>query len=191
MPPYYFDIETTGLDPQNDQIITIQYQKIGLASGRVEGPLIMLKSWKDPKGEQGIIEKIIPIIMSSNPFAFVPIGNNLNFEFNFLANKINQYRNLEINSGYFHNRPHIDLKPIMILLNGGRFKGYHLILNKAGSGAMVPKWYKNKEYEKIMEYVLDETLCFTSFYTKLNHLVFNEELKQIAFKPNRRIDDFV
>ena len=52
MPGYYLDIETTGLDPESDQIITIQYKKIGFASAKPEGPLIILKSWKDPKGEQ-------------------------------------------------------------------------------------------------------------------------------------------
>jgi len=191
MPPYYFDIETTGLDPESDQIITIQYQKIGLASAKPEGPLTILKSWKDPKGEQGIIEKIIPLIMALNPFGFVPIGNNLNFEFKFLARRINQYKKLDLDSGYFHNRPHIDLKPVMILINGGRFKGYHLILNKAISGANVPEWYKKNQFEKIIEYILDETSCFTSFYNKVYHLMFNEELRQTVFKPNRRLDDYV
>ena len=47
MPPYYFDIETDGLDPANNHIITAQFQKIGLASAKPEGPLTILKSWTD------------------------------------------------------------------------------------------------------------------------------------------------
>lgn len=191
MPHYYLDIETTGLDPNEDKIITIQYQKIALDSGTPVEPLTILKSWEDKNGEQGIISKIIPLLMSSNPFGFVPVGNNLNFEFGFLANKINQHSNIDIDPVYFHSRPHIDLKPVMILLNGGRFKGYHLILNKPTSGANVPIWYKNKQYEKIINYISTEAAVFTGFYTNVHHLMFNEELKKIIFNTKRSIDDFV
>jgi hypothetical protein len=188
---YYFDIETTGLDPENDQIITIQYQKIGLASAKPEGSPTILKSWNDPKGEEGIIEKILPLIMSDNPFGFVPIGNNLNFEYKFLVSKINQYKNLDVDAGYFHNRPSIDLKPVMVLLNGGRFKGYHLILNKSGSGSSVPQWYAKKEFNNIIEYIIDETTKFTAFYYKIYHLIFDGNLKNNVLNHNRRLDDFV
>lgn len=191
MPPYYFDIETTGLDPVNDHIITMQFQKIGLASAKPEGPLTILKSWTDKKGEAGLIEKILPFVMSENPFGFVPVGNNLNFEYKFLTEKINQYENLDLDIGYFHNRPSIDLKPVMVLLNGGRFKGYHLILNKAGTGSSVPQWYENREYDKIIDYVLDETRSFTKFYNKIYHLMFNGDLKNNVLNHNRRLDDFV
>ncbi len=191
MPPYYFDIETTGLDPIHDHIITIQYQKIGLSSAKSEGPLTILKSWTDKNGEEGLIEKILPLVMSENPFGFVPIGNNLNFEYKFLTSKINQYKKLDIDIGYFHNRPSLDLKSVMILLNGGRFKGYNLILNKAGSGSSVPQWYNNKEFDKIIEYVIDETISFTSFYNKIYNLMFKGDLKENVLNHNRRLDEFV
>ena len=74
--------------------------------------------------------------------------------------------------------------------HGGRFKGYHLILNKAGSGSSVPKWYNNKEYDKIIEYVIDETTSFTNFYNKIFHSMFHD-LKNNIFNHNRRLDDFV
>ena len=191
MPPYYFDMETTGLDAENDHILTIQYQKIGLASGKPEGPLTILKSWTDNKGEEGIIEKIIPLVMSENPFSFVPIGNNLNFEYTFLVSKINHYKKLDIDISYFHNRPSIDLKPVMVLLNGGRFKGYNLILNKSGSGSSIPQWYTKKEFNNITEYIIDETTKFTSFYYKIYHLMFDGNLKNNVLNHNRRLDDFV
>jgi len=191
LPPYYFDIETTGLDPENDHILTIQYQKIGLASGKPEGPLTILKSWKDDKGEEGIIEKIIPLVMSTNPFSFVPIGNNLNFEYKFLVSKINHYKKLDVDVSYFHNRPSIDLKPVMVLLNGGRFKGYNLILNKSCSGSSVPQWYVKREFDKIIEYVIDETTKFTTFYYKIYHLMFDGTLKNNVLNHNRRLDDYV
>jgi hypothetical protein len=146
--------------------------------------------WTD-KGEEGIIEKIIPLVMSRNPFSFVPIGNNLNFEYKFLVSKINHYRKLDIDVSYFHNRPSIDLKPVMVLLNGGRFKGYNLILNKSGSGSSVPQWYDKREFNKIIEYVIDETTKFTTFYYKIYHLMFDGTLKNNVLNHNRRLDDFV
>jgi hypothetical protein len=64
---------------------------------------------------------------------------------------------------YFVTRPHIDLKPVMILANGGKFKGCHLVLGKKGSGANVPLWYKEGRFDLIEDYVIDEADCFMEF----------------------------
>ena len=48
---YYLDIETTGLDPKKDQIITIQYQRLGMLTGRSEGDLNILRSWESSEKE--------------------------------------------------------------------------------------------------------------------------------------------
>ena len=191
MPHNYFDIETTGLNPEVDQIITIQYQKIALDNGTPEEELKVLKSWSPGWDEKKIISEILPFLMSQNPFQFVPVGNNLNFEFRFLATKINKYFGMDLDAGYFHSRPYIDLKPLMVLLNGGRFKGYHLILKKSISGSNVPIWYENKEYDKILNYIDAEAVAFTRFYENVNNLMFNENLKKIIFNTKRRMDDFV
>ena len=191
MPHNYFDIETTGLDPEKDKIITIQYQKISLDSGHPEEELKILKSWDQESNEQKIVEEITPLLMSSNPFSFVPVGNNLNFEFRFLAEKIRKYQSIDIDPGYFHSRPHIDLKAVMILLNGGRFKGYHHILNKKNSGASIPIWYKEKKFEEIIQYIIDEASTFTRFYSNVYQLMFNPQLRQITFNSSWRMDDFV
>ena len=192
MPPYYFDIETTGLDPEEDEIISIQYMKIALDTGQPAGALEILTNWTHHFNEKKILEKIFPLIMSSNPFTFVPVGNNLNFEFKFLANKFNKYFDLDISSAYFHSRPSIDLKPVMILLNGGRFKGYHLVLNKSNSGASVPDWYNNREYDKIVSYIKNEAWSFMEFYGNVHDLMFNSEFRRKIFKTiNKKLDDYV
>lgn len=191
MPHNYFDIETTGLNPEADQIITIQYQKIALDNGTPEEELKVLKSWSPGWNEKKIISEILPFLMSQNPFHFVPVGNNLNFEFRFLAEKINKYFDMDLDVGYFHSRPYIDLKPLMVLLNGGRFKGYHLILNKPNNGSNVPTWYENKEYDKILDYIGAEAAAFTSFYENVQNLMFNDNLKKIIFNTKLRMDDFV
>lgn len=191
MPHNYFDIETTGLDPKKDEIITIQFQKIAIEDGKPEEPLTILKNWEKDSSERVIVSQIAPLLMSTNPFNFVPVGNNLDFEFRFLATKIKNYFGINLGSEYFHSRPYIDLKPLMILLNGGRFKGYHLILNKSHEGYNVPIWYQSKEYDKIIEYVKNEALAFTSFYTNVHNLMFDNNLRQMIFNHNGRIDDFV
>ena len=42
---YYLDIETTGLDPLQDKIITIQYMELERNTGKPVGPLKILKEW--------------------------------------------------------------------------------------------------------------------------------------------------
>lgn len=161
MPHYYLDIETTGLDPEIDQILTIQYQKILVTTGEAIGPLTILSSWE--YSEEDIIKEIAIILLDEYPWNFVPVGNNLTFEFKFFANKFRKYLGKEIDVEYFVSRPHIDLQPVMILANSGKFKGCHLILGKKGNGADVPVWYQNKEYQKIIEYIEDEASCFLNF----------------------------
>jgi hypothetical protein len=173
MPHYYFDIETTGLDFQNDEILTIQFQKILAENGKPIEPLTILKRWDSNNGEEGLLKRIIPLITSFNPWSFVPVGNNLNFEFNFLYAKIVKYKMNELDPLFFHSRPYIDLKHVMIMLNTGRFKGYHLILRKLESGASIPLWYSNQEYAKIVNYIQMEANAFIEFYFKISQLLLH------------------
>jgi len=190
LPHYYFDIETTGLDAERDQIITIQFQKLTSNNGKAKEPLTILRAWDEGSSEEKILQDIAHLIMSTNPWTFVPVGNNLNFEFKFLLSKIMQYTDVNIDPLYFHSRPHIDLKHVMILLNRGRFKGYHLILNKTENGANVPIWYQNGEYLKIIKYVEMEAIAFVNFYSNMFNM-FNEFLHTLVVKSNRRPDKIV
>lgn len=192
MPHYYLDIETTGLDPEEDEIISLQFQKIAVDTGEPIEPLNLLKSWSPGFSEEKIIRTIEPLILSSNPFSFVPVGNNLNFEFKFLASKFRKYLEMDIDASVFNSRPFIDLKPVMILLNGGRFKGYQLILKKSTDGSKVPIWYHNKEYDKIINYIKEEARVFTEFYSTIHHLMFNDRIRNFVFKNSiKRIDGYV
>lgn len=163
MPHYYFDIETTGLDENIDEIITIQYQKISVISGQPSGPLVILKAWE--YSEEVIVKEIATIILGEQ-WDFIPIGNNLTFEFKFLSSKIKKYLNKEINVEYFVSRPHVDIKSVMILANGGKFKGCHTVLGKSMSGANIPTWYKEKQFDFIENYIKEEVACFLQFFAK-------------------------
>lgn len=171
MPHYYTDFETTGLDENKDEIISIQYQKISVDTGEPAGPLVILKGWEH--GEENIVKEFAAIILG-DIWNFVPVGNNLTFEFKFLSAKIKKYLDKEISVEFFVSRPHIDLKPLMILANGGRFKGYHLILGKKGSGGDVPIWYNQGKFKLIEEYIENETHCILQFISKAQKILGSE-----------------
>jgi len=159
---FYFDIETTGLNPDVDKILTIQYQELDRSSGEAIGPLKILREWD--LGEKGIIERFLrdTDFLDSYAFSFVPVGYNLNFEHNFLKRRSEIYGLTEID---ILNKPFIDLRVIGILMKKGEFKGSGLnkITGKDRDGMMVPIWYKVGDYDKIVDYIRMETREFVKF----------------------------
>jgi len=176
MPRYYLDIETVPLewdpdtpndrsiigDPTKNKIITIQYQEIGFSTGDPVGELQILKEWET--SEEDIVTKFskdfLPFDDVHNNFdkwKFVPVGNNLNFEWKHLTPKIKKYYGVDFDP---LDKPAVDLKDVLILINGGAFTGYPKVLGKNGSASSMAKWYYNKDYHKIIDYILDETESF-------------------------------
>ncbi len=159
---YYFDIETTGLDPKKSKIITIQYQELDRNTGEATGKLIILKEWE--LTEKVMIDKFIrdSKIDGNYAFNFVPTGYNLCFEHNFLKERtaLHSLNPLDILS-----KPFIDLRAFGILMNNGEFKGSGLdkLTGKETSGKEIPIWYENKEYDRIIKYIENETKSFIEF----------------------------
>lgn len=151
MSQYYFDIETTGLDPEKDKIISIQIQELDRNTGEKIGDLIILKEWES--SEREILEDfIVGSGILNYPFNFIPVGYNLGFEHNFLVARTRLHKLPEID---ILNNPFVDLRSIGVLMNKGEFKGSGLdkITGKKSDGSVLPDWYKNKEYDKILDYV--------------------------------------
>jgi len=156
---FYFDIETTGLNPKLDKIITIQYHELDRGTGRAIGELVILKEWES--SEREILSHFINKsgISEDYDFAFIPTGYNLGFEHNFLKERtaLHSFNPIDI-----LNKPFIDIRAIGILMNKGEFKGSGLdkISGKKTNGQNIPLWYAKKEYAKIIDYIQNEASSF-------------------------------
>ncbi|PIN85538.1 MAG: hypothetical protein COV47_01655 [Candidatus Diapherotrites archaeon CG11_big_fil_rev_8_21_14_0_20_37_9] len=162
MANFYFDIETTGLDPRKDKIITIQYQELDRNTGEAIGELVILKEWE--LTERGMLEKFLKDskIDSNYPFDFIPTGYNLTFEHNFMRERTAKH---SFNPIDILSKPFIDLRSIGVLMNKGEFKGSGLdqITEKQSDGRNIPVWYNSKEYGEIETYIVNETKAFIKF----------------------------
>ena len=163
---YYLDIETTGLNPFEHKIITIQYMELERNTAKPTGPLKILKEWESD--EKTILTEFISNsgINDDYKFSFIPVGFNLQFEHSFfygrcIANKITPINIL--------NRPFLDLKTVGVIMNKGEFKGAGLdnITNKSHGGGNIPQWYKEKKYAEIESYIKKEAEEFSTFCSKL------------------------
>ncbi|MFH1258100.1 MAG: ribonuclease H-like domain-containing protein, partial [Candidatus Micrarchaeota archaeon] len=159
---YYLDIETTGLDEKKEQIITIQFQELGRNTGKAVGPLRILKAWES--SEKQILEQFIEEshILGTNDWAFISTGFNLKFEHKFLLErtKVNKLPQIDILI-----KPFIDLRAFAIVMNKGEFYGSGLdkITNKPTNGKLIPEWFKDKQYAKIIDYIEGEAKAFVQW----------------------------
>lgn len=175
MPNFYFDTETTGFSPRLDKIVTIQYQEVDQYTGAPVGKLTILKEWES--NEKSILEDFIRLsgITGAYPWSFVPVGYNLTFDLRFLQARLLKHG--FVSAVELIERPHIDLRPIGILMNRGQFAGSGLdkLTGKPHDGKVIPEWYAAGRYEEIVNYVETEAKEFTKFcrhcYTELPHVL--------------------
>lgn len=164
MVEYYFDTETTGINPLKDKIITIQWQQLNGFTGAPIDDLHILKEWES--SEEAILKNFLPIFKSENPFNFIMVGKNLWFDFMFMSHRAKKYGLDGLDLRYFYSRVSLDLKPVLVMINKGRSKGYDGVMDKKGSLAKVdiPKLYKEGKYPEIIDYIKKETKLFIEVY---------------------------
>lgn len=180
MPEYYLDFETQGINPEEHKIITIQFQRVETQTGRSEGSLTILKEWES--SEKEILEQFLTLMTPGKAWKFVPIGFNLRFEFLFLYNRVKKVLNRDIDLKWlYYDLPQLDLKYTLIMMNNGEFRKTTLdwFVKKQMDHSMVPIWYTEGNYEKIENYIVDETRRFLHAYQFLK-----SKLPQLAKKYN-------
>src|SRR3989338_675408 len=105
----------------------------------------------------------------SNIWDFVPIGIQLNFEWEFIISKSNKYLDKKLVSRDLHySRPYIDIKSILVLLNNGNFKGASLsnFTDKSQDWKVIKNYYEKRQFDKIENYIINETNAFFVFLQK-------------------------
>lgn len=171
MTEYYFDIETTGTDLEKDRIITIQFQELDSKTGKAIGDLTILKAWES--SEEQISKAFLKIFQPDYPWNFIPIGTNLSFDFFILNKRWKQYNiNVSLKT-LLYNHPYLDIRPILILANGGKFKEATLenLGYKNHAGSDIPVWYAAKDYEAIEKYIIEEAKGFIDFYQLMKDVI--------------------
>jgi len=160
LPLYYFDIETTGVEPGINMLLTIQYAKLS-RDLEPESDLTILKVW-----EFGSERDLIKFFLEESrffedPFVFVPVGINLLYDMVFLYKRARLYRLVDRPlTDILRDKAFIDLKPILVILNNCEFRGYnkfidaHMITETRGQD--IPVLYAKREHGAIVEYIKDE-----------------------------------
>lgn len=181
MVEYYFDIETYTAcdrpDPKTDKIITIQYQELAPSDGHPISDLRILTEW-DYKSEKQMLQHFKEIFLAGSPFDFIPVGVNLyGFDLISIIHRLNHHFNLNLGYDLFRDRPVIDIKPVLVIMNKGIFRGYTQFLGKKEAGNMIKSWYDAGDHQKIIEYIQTEAQSFINRYQLLK-----KELPQLLLK---------
>ncbi len=195
MTDYYLDIETVPLeqymkdfdpdkqkviDQATNKIVTIQFQPMWNNSGKTHGDLTILKEWESD--EETIVKNFAKVWDSQeNPsiWNFIPIGNNLMFEFSFLAPRLKQYCDIDVD---LYHKPFIDIKYILIAINKGQFRKYSELIGKSHEAKNMANWYYSKQWDKITDYIKRETQGFITNYQILLH-----EMPELRNKLNPNV----
>lgn len=175
---YYFDTETTGLDFNVDEIITIQWQKLNGFTGEPIGELNILKRWES--SEKEILESFIPNLRCK-PFDFIIVGKNLLFDFCLLNQRMKQHNLGELDLRCVYERVSLDIKPILVMMNNGNFIGYDKMIPKTNplTGDKIPQFFREGKYAEVIQYIKSEAEDFLKAYQ-----IFKREIPSLKGRLN-------
>lgn len=175
MPAYYFSIDgiKTGekSDPATDKLVTLQYQKIDMTTGEPLDVLVICREWES--SEQEIVTTFYnQFFRPGTPITrFIPVGLNLDYAYEMLVALFRKYSLAPLTSHeLYYQRPRFDLRPVIVLLNNGRFTGAGLdaFSLKKGEDRHMEKWYTKKEFGRIEHYVREEAARFLKVFQYLS-----------------------
>ncbi len=155
MPLFYFDVEAEGEDPQQDRLITVQFQQLTDDLVPVGG-LTVLTEWE--WGEKEMVRSLLQKGLLDPTWDFVPVGNRLRFDLTFVQeraqhHKLREWPFADLRRFWFE-KPMLDLGPVLVLMNAGRFEGSSIgaFVDKPPS-AEVPLLYRQGKYGDVLAYV--------------------------------------
>jgi hypothetical protein len=159
---YYLDLETFGTgkrpDPARDTIICALVCAIDPTTGQPTQEPLFLHSWKS--SEKALVSRLHDRF-SGKEFDFVPVGFNVLFDLWFLRHKFAQHLRKDPGEALYLERPHVDLKQIMVF-GLGRFKGVRL----GPAGNPVHDWYDYGDYESIERHMRAKLATFCEEWEK-------------------------
>lgn len=170
MPEFYFDIETTGINPASDSIVTIQWHDLSTRNYADVMPRILC-AW-DTSEREILRTFLVWSRFFTEPWNFIPVGFNLDFEMRFIFIRAKAHGLIPPEAKFEElaaAKPRKDLKHIVVLMNGGSFKGASLenFSAKPSSGHEVIQALQEGNHDKIFDYIQKEMWGFIRLYARL------------------------
>jgi hypothetical protein len=173
MAEYYFDVATTGTDPAQHEVLAVGLQP--LQGSRPMGPLSILTQW-EYGGERGLLQAVYRSdVFAVASFDYVLVGPNLlRFDLPFLMERMDGLGvrpwPRAVATRYLAEKPSLDLRSVLVLLNGRRFDGSGLqnfSRRPIIPGEEVPKMWARKDYRGIETYMRQHAEAFLEIYGQI------------------------
>ena len=157
----YFDIETTGLNPYKDTILTIQLKR--------DHDVVLWKIWE--KDELSAILKFLKYLRTVSSSDSIYGYNILKFDVPFISARLNIYGQMNSeNYSLLHNKKWIDLYQYL----GDNYVPLDKWLQKFAikrlcpfTGKDIPRLYEKKKFEEIEDHAKDDLIVCEKLVEKM------------------------
>lgn len=184
MPITFFDVETTGLDPFQSKIITIQIRR--------NGKTTIFKEWE--LGEPEMIESFFDFVKEIRRREEIFIGYNiLKFDVPFLVQRLHGLEIFDKQKWKIlcHELRWVDLYQLLgdAYYTFYRFGDWFKLagMQTRVPGRDIPRLYTRKKFDKIIEHVEVEMKAMEIVYSKIVELPFYEELRKIREEAHEKV----
>ncbi len=178
MTTYFLDIETRAkeegiVDPETDEIVSIQYVPFYEDSGKPIDNLKILGTWDS--SERQALSSFLDVTgwldANPDPWKFIPASTNLDYDMLVIWYRTKKVLHKEIPLKFLiSSLPKIDLKGMMIVLNNGQFKGsgfMELFAGVNGYNQALLQLRKAKDWEQVTKMYSGEATLFLTMYKEL------------------------
>lgn len=169
----FIDIETTGLDPHRERIVTIQARHLGET-----------KVWKEWElGEVGCLRNLFNLLSQPGARGKSFVGYNiLKFDVPFIDVRLRELGVMDERVWHLlHDLHYVDLYQLLGDYYA-RARQWYLSMTTVRNdvvNAEIPKLYEAREYTTIEEYVEREMRAMEAFYEEVRGQEFYKELVRL------------